>query len=98
MSDARLFDLFENRGPAEQSVWFCHLCSEPSRLDTLLDDKHPLIQGQLKEKHGKYKFLKRWHKRQFTLADGRIIYFKKDMVRLNIHTMADNWSCLSDIK
>lgn len=59
--------------------WVCYLCANPDKFSDLFDQK-PLIQGQLKEKHGKWKFLRRWHKRIFTLAGGSIVYFKKDMV------------------
>jgi len=54
------------------------VCSNPLKINELFTEK-PLIEGQLKEKHGKWKFLKRWHKRFFTLNAGSITYFKKDM-------------------
>ena len=81
--DARLFDLFELKQDEEtndEEKWMCYLCSDPERINNLFDER-PLIQGQLKEKHGKCKFFRRWHKRLFTLTDGSITYFKKDMVR-----------------
>ena len=37
--------------------------------------------GQLKEKKGRWKFLKRWKTRYFTLSGSAITYNKKDMVR-----------------
>lgn len=74
----RIFDLFEFNDNTDQK-WSCFVCANPERSSDLFDEK-PLIQGQLKEKHGKWKFLRRWHKRLFTLADGNIVYFKKDMV------------------
>lgn len=65
------------------SDWQCYLCANPERALDLSEDNaaRPLIQGQLKEKHGKWKFLRRWHKRVFTLTGSNIVYFKKDMVK-----------------
>lgn len=88
LRDCGLYDLFEIRDSSspqhqinkEKIQWNCFLCSNPLKINELFTEK-PLIEGQLKEKHGKWKFLKRWHKRFFTLNAGSITYFKKDMVR-----------------
>ena len=32
----------------------------------------PLLEGQLKEKRGKWKFLKRWHTKYFTLSSAAL--------------------------
>ncbi|CAF0821844.1 unnamed protein product, partial [Brachionus calyciflorus] len=77
LKESRLFDLFEYREDLEDK-WPCYVCANPDKTTDLLNEK-PLIQGQLKEKHGKWKFLRRWHKRLFTLTGGSIVYFKKDM-------------------
>lgn len=77
LKESRMFDLFEYRDHVEDK-WPCYLCANPEKSSDLINEK-PLIQGQLKEKHGKWKFLRRWHKRIFTLTGGSIVYFKKDM-------------------
>jgi len=55
------------------------LCGCPERASDLLNEA-TLIQGELKEKHGKYRFLRRWRKRLYSLTNGNIVYYKKDMV------------------
>ena len=66
----------------QERVWQCYFCANPERINDLIYEK-PLIQGQLKEKHGKWKFLRRWRKRLYTLTGGNIVYFKKDMVNFS---------------
>lgn len=39
------------------------------------------LKGQLKEKKGKWKFLKRWKTRYFTLSGAHMTYNKSDHVR-----------------
>ena len=51
------------------------------QVENLLQDGTPAIEGQLKEKKGKWKFLKRWKTRYFTLSGAAITYNKKDSVR-----------------
>jgi hypothetical protein len=63
----------------EKKLWHCYSCSNPDKAIDLLNEK-TLIQGQLKEKHGKWKFLRRWRKRIYSITNGSIVYFKKDMV------------------
>lgn len=75
LKDVRFFDLFQNITAGD---WHCYMCSHPDKAMDLLNEK-TLIQGQLKEKHGKWKFLRRWRTRLYTLSGGNIIYFKKDM-------------------
>ena len=84
LNKSQYFDLFNSiasnvdSSGEKQSMWCCCLCSNPDCANSLLDEK-PLLKGELKEKHGKLKFLRRWNKRMFTLIDGNIVYFKKDM-------------------
>ena len=76
LKETRIFDIF-TRG--QEDVWQCMLCGCPEKAGELLNEA-TLIQGQLKEKHGKYKFLRRWRKRMYSLTNGNIVYYKKDMV------------------
>lgn len=77
LNDVRFFDLFQLSNGYQ---WNCYMCSNPDKAIDLLTEK-TLIQGQLKEKHGKWKFLRRWRTRLYTLTGGSIVYFKKDMVK-----------------
>ena len=77
LREVRFFDLFQFSPSTFE--WKCYMCSNPDKALDLLNEK-TLIQGQLKEKHGKWKFLKRWRTRNYTLTDGNIVYFKKDKV------------------
>jgi protein melted len=77
MNETRIKDLFEYN--ENDSDWHCYFCSNQERALNILEER-PLMQGQLKEKHGRWKFWKRWNKRFFTLNGGNIFYFKKDMV------------------
>lgn len=79
LKDVRFFDLFQLSSAYQ---WHCYMCSNPDKAIDLLTEK-TLIQGQLKEKHGKWKFLRRWRTRLYTLTGGSIVYFKKDMVSEN---------------
>lgn len=78
LKDLRFFDLFQFN--KEHKQWFCYLCSNPDKARDL-STQSTLIQGQLKEKRGKWKLFKRWKKRLYTLTGGNIVYMKKDMVR-----------------
>jgi hypothetical protein len=91
LEDYRVFDLFEIKPVVDANTsgqgatcepisdWFCFMCANPDRAVNFLAER-PLIQGELKEKHGKWKLFKRWQKRLFTLTGGSIVYYKKDMV------------------
>ena len=89
LKETRIYDIFQYKLTQsnfmrddfvnENKVWHCYLCSNPEKAGDLLNEK-TLIQGQLKEKHGKYKFLRRWRKRMYSLTGGNIVHYKKDMV------------------
>ena len=77
----RSFDLIEYQCFSERnSEWMCYMCAHPEKAADFMQGKQPVIQGELKEKHGKWKLLKKWRKRLFSLTGGSITYFKKDMV------------------
>lgn len=89
----------EGEHEKQQPCWQCYLCANPDRALDLNEDHRPLLQGQLKEKHGKWKFFRRWHKRVFTLTGSNIVYFKKDMVRpdfqlFSLKIIFTNFICL----
>uniref|UniRef100_A0A915PYT4 PH domain-containing protein n=1 Tax=Setaria digitata TaxID=48799 RepID=A0A915PYT4_9BILA len=67
--DARYFDSFSYNIVLQK--WSCFSCNHPERARTILrpDSPHlPVLEGQLKEKRGRWKFLKRWHTKYFTLS------------------------------
>ncbi|XP_035219296.1 protein melted-like isoform X1 [Stegodyphus dumicola] len=73
---ARFFDVFEYNGPL--NLWGCFLCNHPDRARGFLQDKQPVIEGQLKEKKGKWKLFRRWRTRYFTLSAGHLSYRGSD--------------------
>ena len=72
----RFFDVFEFN--AVKKHWACFVCNHPEKMGDLLQDGIPVIAGQLKEKKGKWKFLKRWKTRYFTLSGAHMTYNKSD--------------------
>ncbi|WAR14780.1 MELT-like protein [Mya arenaria] len=52
------------------------MCNHPEKMSELMPDGSPVIAGQLKEKKGRWKFLKRWKTRYFTLSGSQITYSK----------------------
>ncbi|XP_064611222.1 ventricular zone-expressed PH domain-containing protein homolog 1-like isoform X2 [Liolophura sinensis] len=76
LHSVRYFDVFEFNAP--EKVWACFMCNHPDKVSSLLQDGFPVIAGQLKEKKGRWKFLKRWKTRYFTLSGAHITYSKSD--------------------
>lgn len=64
------FDVFECSG----NQWGCFLCNHPERAVGFLQDSQPVIEGQLKEKKGRWKIFKRWRTRYFTLSGAHLSY------------------------
>ncbi|WAR14963.1 MELT-like protein, partial [Mya arenaria] len=72
----RYFDVFEFNAP--RKYWACFMCNHPKKMSELMPDGSPVIAGQLNEKKGRWKFLKRWKTRYFTLSGSQITYSKSD--------------------
>ena len=71
LHNERYFDVFELN--ALEKHWACFICNHPEKTSSLLqDDGLPAIQGQLKEKKGKWKRFKRWKTRYFSLSGSAI--------------------------
>ncbi|XP_045473807.1 protein melted isoform X2 [Harmonia axyridis] len=75
------FDVFQicqsiSEGSSEQSEnlkWGCFLCAHPERaVGFLRGDAQPVIEGQLKEKKGKWRLFRRWKTRYFTLSGAHL--------------------------
>ncbi|CAG0912716.1 unnamed protein product [Notodromas monacha] len=69
---ARFFDVFEYN--ALNGHWGCFLCNHPERAHGFLQEDQPVIEGQLKEKKGKWRIFRRWRTRYFTLSGGHLSY------------------------
>ncbi|KAH9641254.1 hypothetical protein HF086_016427 [Spodoptera exigua] len=78
---AGFFDVFEvvarrNDGaalPPTQATWGCFLCTHPERaVGFLAADGAPVIEGQLKEKKGRWRLFRRWRTRYFTLSGAHL--------------------------
>jgi len=68
----RFFDVFEFNGAAQQ--WNCFLCNHPERAPGFMEENHPLMEGQLKEKKNKWLIFRRWRTRYFTLSGAHLSY------------------------
>ncbi|CAH2074646.1 unnamed protein product, partial [Iphiclides podalirius] len=73
---AGFFDVFElsaRRGTAPtQATWGCFLCTRPERAVGFLAAETPVIEGQLKEKKGRWRLFRRWRTRYFTLSGAHL--------------------------
>lgn len=56
-----------------QMQWGCWLCNHPERaIGFLQGNSQPVIEGQLKEKKGKWRLFRRWRTRYFTLSGAHL--------------------------
>lgn len=56
-----------------QIQWGCWLCNHPERaMGFLQGNTQPVIEGQLKEKKGKWRLFRRWRTRYFTLSGAHL--------------------------
>lgn len=62
----RYFDVFKFNAIVQ--LWGCYLCNHPDKANGFLKNNEPVIEGQLKEKKGKWKIFRRWRTRYFTLS------------------------------
>ncbi|KAL0267786.1 UNVERIFIED_CONTAM: hypothetical protein PYX00_009955 [Menopon gallinae] len=67
-------DVFECVRTPNGPMWGCFLCNHPEKAMGFLQDSQPVIEGQLKEKKGKWKIFKRWRTRYFTLSGAHLSY------------------------
>lgn len=75
-------DVFECSGP-NMNLWCCFLCNHPERAIGFLQDSQPVIEGQLKEKKGRWKLFKRWKTRYFTLSGAHLSYKESVSIHMN---------------
>ncbi|RVE54982.1 hypothetical protein evm_000349 [Chilo suppressalis] len=72
---AGFFDVFEvsTGDDGRGAIWGCFLCTHPERaLGFLTADGQPVIEGQLKEKKGRWRLFRRWRTRYFTLSGAHL--------------------------
>ncbi|XP_051952601.1 ventricular zone-expressed PH domain-containing protein [Xyrauchen texanus] len=72
LEEVRFFYLFSYS--EEESGWLCFMCSNPEKATVVNQDGQPLIEGKLKEKQVRWKFIKRWKTRYFTLAGNQLLF------------------------
>ncbi|RWS31025.1 melted-like protein [Leptotrombidium deliense] len=72
LRSVRYFDVFEFNALA--NIWGCFLCNHPDRANEYMQNNEPVIEGQLKEKKGKWKLFRRWRTRYFTLSGLHLSY------------------------
>ncbi|XP_057613247.1 ventricular zone-expressed PH domain-containing protein homolog 1 isoform X2 [Chionomys nivalis] len=74
LEEVRFFDVF---GFSETAgAWQCFMCNNPEKATVVNQDGQPLIEGKLKEKQVKWKLIKRWKTRYFTLAGNQLLFQK----------------------
>uniref|UniRef100_A0A8C3XAM5 Ventricular zone expressed PH domain containing 1 n=1 Tax=Cyanoderma ruficeps TaxID=181631 RepID=A0A8C3XAM5_9PASS len=74
LEEVRFFDLF---GYSEEAAaWQCFMCNNPEKATGVNQDGQPLMEGKLKEKQVRWKFIKRWKTRYFTLAGNQLLFRK----------------------
>ncbi|XP_068629471.1 protein melted [Battus philenor] len=66
---AGFFDVFEL---STHATWGCFLCTRPERAVGFLAAETPVIEGQLKEKKGRWRLFRRWRTRYFTLSGAHL--------------------------
>nr|XP_022918426.1 protein melted [Onthophagus taurus] len=80
---AGFFDVFQvcpgnvagssNQLDEDSFIWGCFLCAHPERaVGFLRGDTQPVIEGQLKEKKGRWRLFRRWRTRYFTLSGAHL--------------------------
>ncbi|KAF7668942.1 hypothetical protein LDENG_00267550 [Lucifuga dentata] len=74
LEEVRFFDLFGFS--EEEGGWLCFMCNNPEKATVVNQDGQPLIEGKLKEKQVRWKFIKRWKTRYFTLAGNQLLFRK----------------------
>ncbi|XP_072474740.1 ventricular zone-expressed PH domain-containing protein homolog 1 isoform X1 [Notamacropus eugenii] len=74
LEEVRFFDLF---GFSEEAgAWQCFMCNNPEKATVVNQGGQPLMEGKLKEKQVRWKFIKRWKTRYFTLAGNQLLFRK----------------------
>ncbi|KAM9317768.1 ventricular zone-expressed PH domain-containing protein [Pholidichthys leucotaenia] len=72
LEEVRFFDLFGYSD--EEGGWLCFMCNNPEKATVVNQEGQPLIEGKLKEKQVRWKFIKRWKTRYFTLAGNQLLF------------------------
>ncbi|XP_062329388.1 ventricular zone-expressed PH domain-containing protein [Osmerus eperlanus] len=74
LEEVHFFDLF---GYSEdEAAWLCFMCNNPDKASVVNQEGQPLMEGKLKEKQVRWKFIKRWKTRYFTLAGNQLLFRK----------------------
>ncbi|XP_046720239.1 ventricular zone-expressed PH domain-containing protein isoform X2 [Silurus meridionalis] len=85
LEEVRFFDLFGYS--VDQRAWLCFMCNNPEKATEVNQDGQPLIEGMLKEKQVRWKFIKRWKTRYFTLAGNQLLFRKGKSDELDSNTI-----------
>ncbi|KAK5969565.1 PH domain-containing protein, partial [Trichostrongylus colubriformis] len=88
LEEASFFDCFSLDGPSNR--WSCFSCSHRDRVTSERvksfvgdDGSQRVLEGQLKEKKGRWRFLRRWHTKYFTLSSAALTCSSEKAVRLS---------------
>lgn len=81
LRNSGFFDVFEigptlnnsSNNSLDDIRWGCFLCNHPEKAIGFLENNtQPVIEGQLKEKKGKWRLFRRWRTRYFTLSGAHL--------------------------
>ncbi|KAL4646988.1 hypothetical protein GN956_G8379 [Arapaima gigas] len=72
LKEVRFFDVFGYN--EEVQDWLCFMCNNPEKATVMNQDGQPLMEGQLKEKQVRWRIIKRWKTRYFTLAGNQLLF------------------------
>ncbi|TSK38330.1 Ventricular zone-expressed PH domain-containing protein [Bagarius yarrelli] len=78
LEEVRFFDLFSYS--MEDEAWLCFMCKNPEKAAVVNKDGQPFIEGLLKEKQVRWRFIKRWKTRYFTLAGNQLLFRKEKSI------------------
>uniref|UniRef100_A0A915EV20 PH domain-containing protein n=1 Tax=Ditylenchus dipsaci TaxID=166011 RepID=A0A915EV20_9BILA len=84
LQESRFFDSFSFN--AQINKWSCFSCSHPEKVQSLLridETDAPLLEGQLKEKRGRWRLFKRWQTKYFLLSSAALVCSNKSSFDTN---------------
>ncbi|CAD6192601.1 unnamed protein product [Caenorhabditis auriculariae] len=78
LDEAGFFGCFSLEG---SSKWTCISCAHPDKVRSFVNEGacEKVLEGQLKEKKGRWRFLRRWHTKYFTLSSAALNYSSQEV-------------------
>uniref|UniRef100_A0A1I7TG15 PH domain-containing protein n=1 Tax=Caenorhabditis tropicalis TaxID=1561998 RepID=A0A1I7TG15_9PELO len=66
---------------SSNNLWKCISCTHPEKVKNVVEERgaEKVLEGHLKEKKGRWRFLKRWNTKYFTLSSAALNYSTQHM-------------------